>query len=116
MMLIAERFAQAKLVADAKTFDEEQAALQGLPTIDVLCDLPQDRGKLWALHVHNFGPDEQADYYAVTDKHHLPWERGARRHYVDQRRLVPVGDALREAGFIVTLSLDAAITLNEQGD
>jgi hypothetical protein len=78
--------------------------------VDIRPDLPGDRGKLWALHLqdeHWTSEDKEA-LTRIAARHNLPWERGARRYYVDRARLAALVQSLNEEGFTPALSLDAA--------
>lgn len=97
----------------AETFESEQEAIEKRgPTVDILPDLPLDRENLWSLHLSRFDDPATEAYGKIVRRFSLPFERGARRHYVQKNVLRGVYDALTRHGFVVSVSLDAAQVLN----
>ena len=78
--------------------------------VDILNDLPQDRGNLWALHA-NLSPELHAPYQALCSKLGLSWERGAKRFYVTKNKLRELVDGLKTIGIEAALGGNAAQNL-----
>ena len=100
-----ERLRRLAAVNAAQSVEAEQTALRGAPGVDLLHDLPQDRGQLWTLHVHDLDGDDQGAIYDIAKRHGLPWERGARRYYVTAALIDAVQRDLEAEGFIVARGL-----------
>lgn len=101
----AQRLAKLAALNAAQTFEEEQTALEDAPGVDLLADLPQDRGNLWRLHIHDMKPEDREGLVAIAKDLALPWERGARAYYVGSAQIDALTAALEEEGFIVARGL-----------
>ena len=100
-----ERLRRLAAVNAAGTFEEEQTALRGAPGVDLLGDLPQDRGKLWRVHTHDMDAEDQEVLAAIAKLLLLPWERGVRAYYVAFTQVDALQQALEAEGFIVARGL-----------
>ena len=97
-------------INDAPDFASEQQAIAAVGALcDILTDLPQDNGKTWGIHCSRFDDTASAVYRRIATRYALPWERGARRHYICGRdKLRAVYADLTRHGFVVSLCMDAA--------
>jgi hypothetical protein len=65
--------------------------------IDILNDLPRDRGNLWSLHA-NLATEFHTPYQGLCQKLGLSWERGAKRFYVTKNKLSELVAGLKAIG------------------